>query len=327
MYELDRIPYPFRRKSEGWKLSAESTYEVIYTLRSKCVVSRPALNAQGFLFFRIFLSYNSFNIITKVNKNIYFIDRVKTLAKKLLTLFLVAIASVIFLTGCVKTTPAAGDGNLRVTVFGVDHKPLPGAKVVSNSQPDGQLKLTGLTDSDGIVWFQNIKTSNYDFYISRFDYNQTQFSVTINPGQTTEMPVYLELANPGSTTTPTTSSPVITFSQLTADPEKYNGQTVTIEGFWFDGFEIEVLAERLISSDFAPGNLQPDGLKIWVKNGLPEGVNQQLYLQANNPTGYPAHYGKVELTGILEYGGQYGQMNSYQYQVTAQSAKLIPWNP
>jgi hypothetical protein len=151
--------------------------------------------------------------------------------------------------------------------------------------------------------------------------------VTVKAGQTTEMPVYLELANPGSTTTPTTSSPVITFSQLTADPEKYNGQTVTIEGFWFDGFEIEVLAERFMSSDFAPGNLQPDGLKIWVKNGLPEGVNQQLYLQANNPTGYPAHYGKVELTGILEYGGQYGQMNSYQYQLTVQSAKLIPWNP
>ena len=275
----------------------------------------------------ILLRDNSFNIITKGNNNIYFIARVKTLAKKLLTLFLVAIASVIFLTGCVKTTPAAGDGNLRVTVFGVDHKPLQGAKVVSNSQPDGQLKLTGLTDSDGIVWFQNIKTGSYDFYISRFDDNQTKFSVTVKAGQTTEMPVYLELANPGSTKTPAASSSIITFSQLTADPEKYNGQTVTIEGFWFDGFEIEVLAERLISSDFAPGNLQPDGLKIWVKNGLPEGVNQQLYLQANNPTGYPAHYGKVELTGILEYGGQYGQMNAYQYQLTVQSAKLMPRNP
>ena len=251
------------------------------------------------------------------------------MGKKIVTLFLVVIISGIFLTGCAKTTTttANGRGNLRVTVFGVYHQPLQGSKVVSDNQPDGQLKVTGLTHADGTVWFQNIKAGNYDFYISRFDYNQTQFSVTINPGQTTEMPVYLELANPGSTTTPAASSSIITFSQLTADPEKYDGQTVTIQGFWFDGFEIEVLAEQLISSDFAPGNLQPNGLKIWVKNGLPEDVNQQLYLQANNPTGYPAHYGKVELTGILEYGGQYGQMNAYQYQLTVQSAKLMPRNP
>ena len=261
-----------------------------------------------------------------MNNNINLIDRVKTLAKKLLTLFLVAIASGIFLTGCAKTTPAAGAGNLRVTVFGVLHQPLQGAKLVSDSQPDGQLKVTGLTGADGTIWFQNIKTGIYDFYISRFNYSQTQVHVIVNAGQTTEIPVYLELANPGSTTPAITSSQV-TFSQLNADPVKYNSQTITIEGFWFDGFEIEVLAERLISSDFAPGNFQPDGLKIWVKNGLPEGISQQLYLQANNPTGYPAHYGKVELTGILEYGGQYGQMNSYQYQLTVLSANLIPWNP
>jgi hypothetical protein len=259
------------------------------------------------------------------------IDRVKTLTKKILTLFLIiAIASGIFLTGCGKTTTtttsANVSGNLHVTVFGVYNQPLQGGKVVSDSQPDGQLKVTGLTGADGTVWFQNIKTGSYDFYISRFDYNQTQIHVIVNAGETTEIPVYLELSNPGSTT-PITSSSVITFSQLTADPEKYNSQTVTLEGFWFDGFEIEVLAERLISSDFAPGNLQPDGLKIWVKNGLPEGISQQLYLQANNPTGYPAHYGKVELTGTLEYGGQYGQMNSYQYQLTVRSANLIPWNP
>ena len=248
------------------------------------------------------------------------------MVNKILTLFLVTIISGIFVTGCAKTTPTTGDGNLKVSVFGVYHQPLQGAKVVSETEPDGQLKVTGLTGEDGIVVFQNIKPGKYDFYISRFDYNQTQFSVTVNPGQTTEIPVYLELTNPTSTTPATTSSQT-TFSQLTAEPENYNGRIVTIEGFWFDGFEIEVLTERLISSDFAPGNLQPDGVKIWVKNGLPEDVNEQLYLQPNNATGYPAHYGKVELTGNLEYGGQYGHMNAYQYQLTVQSAKFIPWNP
>ena len=248
------------------------------------------------------------------------------MAKKVLMLFLILIVSGIFLTGCAKTTSMIGNTNLRVTVFGVDHKPLQGAKIVSDSQPDGQLKMTGLTDADGIVWFQNIKPGDYEFYISRFDYNQTQVNASVNPGQTTEIPVYLDLTNTTSTT-PATTSTQITFAQLTAAPEQYNNQTVTIEGFWFDGFEIEVLAERLIPSDFAPGNLQPDDVKIWVKNGLPEDISSQLYLQPNNPTGYPAHYGKVEITGVLEYGGQYGHMNAYQYQITMQSARLIPWNP
>jgi hypothetical protein len=249
------------------------------------------------------------------------------MAKKVMTLFWVVILIGVFVTGCVKTTTVTtGNTNLRVTVFGVGHKPLLGAKVVSNSQPDGQLKLTGLTDSDGIVWFQNIKPGDYDFYINRFDYNQTQILLTVNSGQTTEIPVYLTLTNPISTT-PATTSLQVSFAQLVAAPQEYNNQTITIEGFWFDGFEIEVLTERLIPSDFAPGNLQPDGLKIWIKNGLPEDVSQQLYLQPNNPTGYPAHYGKVEITGVLEYGGQYGHMNAYQYQFTMQAAKMIPWSP
>jgi hypothetical protein len=250
------------------------------------------------------------------------------MSKKILILFLTAIISSIILTGCSKTTTVTVNTDLRVTVFGVDHQPLQGAKVVSNSQPNGQLKLTGLTDSDGIVWFQNIKPGDYGFYINRFDYNQTQILLTVNSGQTAEIPVYLELANP-TTTTPTTTPSQVTFAQLTAAPATYNNQIIAIEGFWFDGFEIEVLAERLIPSDWPPGNLQPDwdGVRIWVTNGLPGDVNQQLYLQPNNSTGYPAHYGKVEITGVLEYGGQYGHMNAYQYQLTMQSAKLIPWSP
>jgi hypothetical protein len=127
---------------------------------------------------------------------------------KLLMLFLVAILCSILVTGCIKTTSPTlnGSGTLKVTVFGVYHQPLQGAKVVSENGPDKQLKVTGLTDGGGTVWFQNIKTGNYQFYISRFDYNQTQMNATVNPGQTAEIPVYLELSNPGSTTTTTPSN-------------------------------------------------------------------------------------------------------------------------
>jgi hypothetical protein len=119
----------------------------------------------------------------------------------------------------------------------------------------------------------------------------------------------------------------VTFAQLTANPGQHNNKTITITGYWFDGFETEVLAENLVPSTYAPGNLQPAGTKIWVKNGLPADISKNLYLQPDNSTGYQAHYGKVEITGVFEYGGQYGQMNSYQYQLTVQSAKIIAWSP
>ncbi len=120
---------------------------------------------------------------------------------------------------------------------------------------------------------------------------------------------------------------IVAFTDLISNPERYNGQDITIEGYWFDGFEIVVLAERLEPSGFAAGHLQPGGAKIWIKGGLSEEVSSQLYLQSNNPTGYPAHYGKVELTGKLEYGGQYGHMNAYQYQLTVTESRLLPWTP
>ena len=81
--------------------------------------------------------------------------------KKIITLFLAVLTISILLTGCAKTTTTTGYGTLKVTVYGLDHQPLNGAKVISNSQPGGQLKVTGLTDLNGTVLFQNIKTGEY----------------------------------------------------------------------------------------------------------------------------------------------------------------------
>ena len=101
------------------------------------------------------------------------------MGKKIFTFFLAALTIGILFAGCAKTTAAPAYGTLKVTVYGLDHQPLNGAKVVSDSQPGGQLKVTGLTDPNGMVLFQNIKTGEYDFYISRFDYNQTQMDTTV----------------------------------------------------------------------------------------------------------------------------------------------------
>jgi hypothetical protein len=129
--------------------------------------------------------------------------------KKSLALLLIATMVLIPVTGCDKTATTITTTitvNLRVSVFGISHRPLDGAKVVSGNVPVGQLKATGITNSEGLVEFQNLKPGNYTFYISRFDYNQTVMNVTINPGQVTEVPVYLEASSPSSITLPATSS-------------------------------------------------------------------------------------------------------------------------
>ena len=119
----------------------------------------------------------------------------------------------------------------------------------------------------------------------------------------------------------------ITFSNLESSPETYADKVITIDGYWFDGFEMAVLAERLEADDYAPSNLKPRGVLIWVSGGLSEEVRENLYLQPENVTGYPAHYGKVRLEGKLKCGGNYGHLNSYQFQLEVINSKMLPWSP
>ncbi|MDD4972647.1 MAG: carboxypeptidase-like regulatory domain-containing protein [Paludibacter sp.] len=83
------------------------------------------------------------------------------------------------LAGC--TNSAVGE--LDVLVKNANNEPLAGAKVVSNTQPDGQLKVTGITNSEGKVIFKDIKPGNYEFYVSY--YGQKGFSVTVKAGKVT----------------------------------------------------------------------------------------------------------------------------------------------
>ena len=76
-------------------------------------------------------------------------------------------------------------------VLSTDEVPLSGAKVVSNTQPEGQLKVTGITGDNGTVTFNSIKEGEYEFYVSRFDYVQQEFAASIRPGQTTETTIIL----------------------------------------------------------------------------------------------------------------------------------------
>jgi len=87
-------------------------------------------------------------------------------------------------------TPTPINGNLQFKVTDSAGYPLAGAKVVSEEQPEGQLKVTGMTDASGTVTFKDIKSGNYRFYISRFDYvQQNNVDASVNPGQTTNLTV------------------------------------------------------------------------------------------------------------------------------------------
>jgi hypothetical protein len=119
--------------------------------------------------------------------------------KILSALGIAAVLTVTVLAGCAGTP--TGNGSLRVLVLGENSVPLAGAKVVSNTQPEGQLKVTGITQADGTVTYDDIKAGDYEFYVSRFDYEQKEFKVIVPAKSTTEIAINL-VRTPTPTPTP-----------------------------------------------------------------------------------------------------------------------------
>ena len=116
----------------------------------------------------------------------------------------------------------------------------------------------------------------------------------------------------------------VTFGGLTSDPVRYNGKEITVEGFYFQGFEVQVIAERLEYSGYAEGHLVPKGEMIWVEGGIPGEVHEAMYIQ--DMMGPEERYGKVRITGNFEYGGQYGHLGAYESQIVPSEVELIEWS-
>jgi hypothetical protein len=117
----------------------------------------------------------------------------------------------------------------------------------------------------------------------------------------------------------------LTFEQLFTDPAQYHGRQITLEGFYFQGFEVIVLSERLEPSGYAEGHLVPKGSMLWVEGGIPPEIYDRLYEQ--DMMGPEERYGKMRVTGIFEYGGQYGHVGGYDAQITPSEVELLPWSP
>jgi hypothetical protein len=117
----------------------------------------------------------------------------------------------------------------------------------------------------------------------------------------------------------------VTFDQLFANPGSYNSKEIVLQGYYFSGFEIQVIAEGLKSSGYAEGHLIPEGKMLWVNGGIPIDVYNQLRPQSM--MGPLERYGKVRITGKFEYGGQYGHLGGYSSQITPTQVELIHWAP
>ncbi len=117
----------------------------------------------------------------------------------------------------------------------------------------------------------------------------------------------------------------VTFDQLFSNPSRYNNREVKIEGFYFHGFEILVLSEKLEYSGFVEGHLVPKGRMIWVSGRIPKEVYDKLDQQ--QVMGPLERFGKVKITGKFEYGGKYGHLGGYSQQITPIETTILPWSP
>jgi uncharacterized surface anchored protein len=86
-------------------------------------------------------------------------------------------------------------GYLQILVQDSSNAPLEGAKVVSQVQPDGQLKVTGITDQNGLVTFSKIQPGKYEFAVSQADSSPAVAAIDLAAGQPVEITVSLEKAS------------------------------------------------------------------------------------------------------------------------------------
>ena len=97
------------------------------------------------------------------------------------------------------------------------------------------------------------------------------------------------------------------------------------EGFYYQGFETIVICEKLDYSGHAPLHLVPEGRMLWIEKGVPKEVYDNAYVQ--QMLGPLERYGKVRVRGQFEYGGKYGHLGQYEYQIIPSEIELLNWTP
>ncbi len=122
----------------------------------------------------------------------------------------------------------------------------------------------------------------------------------INPAQRSEVRISNEALPAGKTS----------LFALVNTPDASNGQTVVTQGYYFWNSVIYVLAEG-ISVEEDGSNPQPIGRMIWME-GFPPDKSSELNLGPSNAF----VWGKVEVTGAFQSGGNFGKDGAYPSQLT-----------
>ncbi|NJK80210.1 MAG: hypothetical protein HC893_03595 [Chloroflexaceae bacterium] len=106
----------------------------------------------------------------------------------------------------------------------------------------------------------------------------------------------------------------VSFFELQENPEAYNGQRVTTQGYYFWNSVIWVMAEG-IAVEETGSSPQPMGTPIWME-GFPPDQSAQLNVGPNNSF----VWGLVEVTGTFQTGGGFGKDGAYQSILFVESA-------
>ncbi len=109
----------------------------------------------------------------------------------------------------------------------------------------------------------------------------------------------------------------LSFFELQRNPEAYNGQRITTQGYYFWNSVIYVLAEG-VSTEEDGASPQPIGTPIWME-GFPPDQSAKLNVGPNNSY----VWGLVEVTGTFQTGGGFGKDGAYQSIFTVESASPL----
>jgi len=88
--------------------------------------------------------------------------------------------------------------SLKITVKDVSGTPIEGVSISSIFQPKGQGSLAGRSDSNGTIVFSNILYGEYDFVVSKENYESSTCSYVVNEDETSEFDLNLERSDSAS---------------------------------------------------------------------------------------------------------------------------------
>jgi hypothetical protein len=104
---------------------------------------------------------------------------------------------VLFVAILFAASSCGGNGNIQISVQDSAHNQIWGAKVVSESQPSGQLKIDGITSEEaGGVLFNDIKAGTYRIQVSRYGFAPETLDADVARGKTESVTVVLFYASP-----------------------------------------------------------------------------------------------------------------------------------